>query len=373
MASPFAGRSGARWAVPVLALLAGCSEPVDLDIRDTFGTTLDTSAAVQTAVGTRPEPDARGVISYPNYQVAVARGGDTLATLAARVGVDAQELAQHNGIQTGDTLRDGEVIVLKGRVPEASEDVTVIAGRAIDEAEVQTTPLPAAPAAEAPEPLRHKVVRGETAFTVSRLYGVSVRALAEWNGLDANYTIKEGQYLLIPVAGQTPPERTAAAGAVTGPGAGSPTPTPPSASTPLPADDTTPVAAAPATPAPTPAPVASDGRLGYPVNGSIIREYAKGRNDGIDIAAPAGTAVKAAEAGSVAAITRNTENVPIVVLRHDDGLLTVYANVGDLSVEKGDTVRRGEQIATVRSGEPSFVHFEVRQGFESVDPVPYLN
>jgi murein DD-endopeptidase MepM/ murein hydrolase activator NlpD len=118
--------------------------------------------------------------------------------------------------------------------------------------------------------------------------------------------------------------------------------------------------------------VAANGRFGYPVQGSIIREYAKGRNDGIDIAAAAGTSVKAAAAGEVAAITRNTDNVPIIVVRHDDGLLTVYANVADLSVAKGDAVTRGQTIAKVRPGNPAFVHFEVRQGFESVDPLPYL-
>ena len=48
------------------------------------------------------------------------------------------------------------------------------------------------------EPIRHKVSRGETAFTISRLYNVSIRSLAEWNGLDSNFTIREDQYLLIP-------------------------------------------------------------------------------------------------------------------------------------------------------------------------------
>ncbi len=77
--------------------------------------------------------------------------------------------------------------------------------------------------------------------------------------------------------------------------------------------------------------------------------------------------------GTVAAITRDVDQVPIVVVRHPDNLLTVYANVDSIAVAKGDTVRRGQQIGVVRQSSPAFLHFEVRNGFESVDPVDYLN
>lgn len=82
--------------------------------------------------------------------------------------------------------------------------------------------------------------------------------------------------------------------------------------------------------------------------------------------------MKAADAGTVAAITKSGDGVPIVVVRHADNLLTVYANVTDVQVQKGDTVRRGQGIAKLRDGDQSFVHFEVRKGFDSVDPTPYL-
>ena len=58
--------------------------------------------------------------------------------------------------------------------------------------------------------MRHKVERGETAFTIARLYNVPIKALAEWNGLGADFGIRSGQFLLIPVASQKPPMRTAA-------------------------------------------------------------------------------------------------------------------------------------------------------------------
>lgn len=386
-------RSGFRvgTSLSVLALLAACSEPLDLDMRGLINGGFNTADAARAATAPRPQPDDRGVISYPNYQVAVARRGDTLAQLAARVGLPADELARYNGVQTGDPLRAGEIIALPRRVAEpspetgaistgpirpASEiDITTLAGDAID----RSAPTPAA---ERPtpqtgsEPIRHQVKRGETAFTISRLYNVSVRSLAEWNGLDSSFTLREGQYLLIPVvtaAVSTEEDSTQL------PGTGSPTPEPPSASQPLPEE--TPAAAATTT-ATAAAPIAnlrkqtgasaSNAAMSFPVQGSIIREYAKGRNDGIDIGASVGTTVKAAASGQVAAITRNTDGINILVIRHPDNLLSVYTHVDNITVAKGDAVSRGQSIAKVADFEPSRVHFEVRKGFDSVDPMGYL-
>ena len=77
--------------------LAGCQQPLDLDMRG-IGGGFTTANAAQAPLAARPLPDDRGVISYPNYQVAVARRGDTLADVAARVGLNAATLAKYNGI-----------------------------------------------------------------------------------------------------------------------------------------------------------------------------------------------------------------------------------------------------------------------------------
>ena len=82
--------------------------------------------------------------------------------------------------------------------------------------------------------------------------------------------------------------------------------------------------------------------------------------------------MRAAADGTVAAITRDTGQVPIVVIRHANNLLTVYANVDGLSVAKDATVRRGQTIGRVRAGNPAFLHFEVRRGADSVDPMSML-
>lgn len=385
-------------------LLAACGDqPLDFDLRG-LGGGFSTAEAATGPLADRPRPDNRGVISYPNYQVAVARRGDTITDVANRVGLDAGSLARFNGISPDVPLRANEIIALPRRVAEPSPatgasgtgpiqpvDITTLAGGAIDRAPetpgVETAALPPAqPSASQPEqtgnePVRHKVERGETAYTIARLYNVPVKALAEWNGLGSDFAIREGQFLLIPVAKQNPPARQtgpAETAQPSAPGQGSPTPTPPSAVKPLPEDET-------ATPPPSPEPdkpvadvgettqPAADAKMVTPVQGTIIRGYAKGRNEGINIKAAAGAPVKAADAGTVAAITKSAEGVPIVVVRHQGNLLTVYANVTDVSVAKGDAVSRGQPIAKLRSGDDAYVHFEVRQGFDSVDPAPFLD
>ena len=109
-----------------------------------------------------------------------------------------------------------------------------------------------------------------------------------------------------------------------------------------------------------------------PLLGDILQPYKKGSNDGIDISAVSGTAIKAAAKGMVVAITMDTEQRSILILRHKGNLLTIYANISGIRVEKGEQVSAGQIIAQVSDGKPSFLHFEVREGLESVNPSKYF-
>ena len=399
----FAGTRNARMGMLLVGaglVLSACDgQPLDLDLRRNGASTAE---AAMNATEPRPAADNRGVISYPNYQVAVATQGDTPATVASRVGIPPAQLALFNGVPLDAPLNQGTLLVLPSRVTEPSpatgavvagpirpgstSDLTNLAGAAIDRA--QQSGVVAAPAG-APisgrEPIRHRVERGETAFSIARRYGISVRALAEWNGLDGSLSVSEGRILIIPVVAAGSAAVAAPGAGVTAtpladasaPGQGSLTPVPPSAARPLPSDEapapaTSAAAAAAAPPAPTPAPTTSvsQSRLASPVPGSIARAFVEGSNDGVDFAASPGTAVKAAESGTVAAVTKDANGVPIVVVRHSGNLLTVYAGVDGLKVAKGDSVSRGQTIGAVRSG--GALHFEVREGFEAVDPAGFL-
>ena len=376
-----------------LLMLSACgSGPLDWDLRR-GASSLDTSDAALQASGPRPAADSRGVISYPGYQVAVASQGDTVASVAGRIGLNAGELASYNALKPEDKLRAGEVLALPGRVAAAAPsgaiigssaapgavDVSTIATTALDR--VDSTVAPAKPAASTPktigtngaEPTRHRVARGETAFSIARSYNVSAKSLADWNGLGADLSVREGQYLMIPTATGAPPVK--ATEVASAPGNGSPTPTPPSAKEPLPDEKVAPAAEKPKATPPSPQMEeqrTTGAKFAMPVSGSIIRGYSKGKNDGIDIGAAAGTPVKAASDGTVAAVTKDTTGTPIIVLRHADGILTVYAGVDGLKVAKGDKVSKGQTIAVVRAAATSFVHFEVRKGVDSLDPLPYV-
>jgi murein DD-endopeptidase MepM/ murein hydrolase activator NlpD len=381
-----------------LLALSGCVNNgglgnLDWDLRGGTPGSFDTTDAARQVTGDRPAPDARGVISYPTYQVAVGQRGDTVGSIAQRIGIDAASLARFNGLQPNTPINQGEVLALPSRVGAAGGPVVAAgpgaAGTGLDVTAIATTALDSigpsattpAPVAAGPEPIRHQVKRGETAFSIARTYNVSAKALAEWNALGPDLAVREGQFLLIPtaVAGAAPPP--GAPVAVTTPGSGTPTPVPPSAGQPLPDEDTPPAGQVVAgeVPGTPPSPdlgedrtAASATQMTLPAQGSIIRGYAKGRNEGIDIGAAAGSAVVAAADGTVAAITKDTQQVPIIVIRHEGGLLTVYAGVDGITVAKGDRVERGQKIAVVRAASPAFLHFEVRRGVESTDPSAFL-
>jgi len=239
--------------------LAACDEPLDWDMRNLGGDGFDTSIAARHAPD-RPMPDARGVISYPTYQVVVAQRNDTVRSVAARVGTDANELARYNGLTADTPLRANEIIALptniatSGAIPQGTTgggiNVTSLASSAIDRAAPQNgTNTGTASASAVPqftaEPVRHLVGRGESVYSISRLYNVPVRTISEWNALPSDLSVREGQYLLIPVSGSSGVAPTTIS---TVPGQGSPTPTPPSAATPTPSDS--------ASPAPSTAPAA---------------------------------------------------------------------------------------------------------------------
>ena len=381
--------------------LASCGpNGFDPDLRGMMPGALNTADAASTAAP-RPQPDSRGLITFPDYQIAVARTGDTPATIAARLGLGADELARHNALPANATLNMGQTLVLPRRVASgtsapatgatATRQVSTtgqvsdpFAGQGVYRPEVPgrsgSGPAPAAtstPAATAAsvggQPQQHVVASGETAWSISRKYGVSVQDLAQWNGLPSNMSVRVGQRLVVPKPGQSAPDATSV---TTAPGSGSPTPRPPSSAEPLPREDTAPASK----PAPTPdgpdlgatrTAASGGGKFSMPVPGAIIRVYEKGKNDGIDIAAPTGTPIKAAGAGSVAAITEDSSGTPIVVLRHDGGLMTVYTGFGSLGIEKGASIAKGQELG--KAGKSGFVHFEVRRGFESTDPEDFLD
>jgi murein DD-endopeptidase MepM/ murein hydrolase activator NlpD len=122
------------------------------------------------------------------------------------------------------------------------------------------------------------------------------------------------------------------------------------------------------------------GKFRWPVRGAVIAGYGQNldgvRNAGIDISVPEGTPIKSAENGVVIYAGSGLKDLGnTVLIRHDDGTVTVYGNAANLDVKRGDKVIRGEVIAksgmTGGAKRPK-VHFEVRQNAVAVNPMTFL-
>ncbi len=339
------------------ALLSACGElrenGVDLSrISNVFQRNTDAVPSFD-----RSNADNRGVITYEDYQVIVAREGDSLTAMANRVGLTATELADINGLPIRYTPRTGEVLALPSNVggnvvasPSGwSEEIAI---SAIENISNDPTPEVGSPTA----PLRHRVESGETAYEIARNYNVSVTALASWNGLGSDLGVRAGQQLIIPV-----PDTT-------------------HVSTPAPIAEPVVVEAPAVTPVPAPAPVApavnANAPFIVPVIGTILRGYqatGRNKNEGIDYQTEPLAVIKAAGDGTVALVSESLGGLgTIILIRHSNDLLTVYGRVGTVTVAKGDTVTQGQTIGRVAPGDPPTLHFEVRVGTESVNPAQYL-
>ena len=114
----------------------------------------------------------------------------------------------------------------------------------------------------------------------------------------------------------------------------------------------------------------------WPARGRVIQGFKSGGNDGINIAVPEGTAVKAAEGGVVKYAGSELKGYGnLVLIQHPNGFVSAYAHNGELDVKRGDTVKRGQTIAKAgQTGNVTTpqVHFELRKGATPVDPTGYL-
>jgi murein DD-endopeptidase MepM/ murein hydrolase activator NlpD len=382
------------------------------------------------------DADPKGWSRAGGTQITI-REGETVYNLSRRYGVPADVIMKTNGLATADGLQAGQKVVIptyvysrKAPVSAPDHNPKVADARSSrgvkSDAPAQKLPLPAqAPAdkvavlpqqpklkeqktaavvdaAAASDPKlksarearvaaaqtgAYTVQQGDTLSGISRKTGVSVAALKQANGMKDGL-IRIGQTLKLPngtettVAGATPAAKAK-------PAALDPVKT---ASTPPPAKATASETLASYTP-----PVKKDdhvikqaedddvqapdstgiGKMRWPVRGRVISAYGSGKDgDGIDIAVPEGTPIKAAENGVVIYAGNGLKEFGNTVLvRHEDGLVTVYGHASSLEVQRGQKVKRGQEIAQSGmsgSADSPRLHFEVRKNSAPVDPRTFL-
>jgi len=238
-----------------------------------------------------------------------------------------------------------------------------------------------------PERQTYTVAKGDTLYSISRKYNLDVTSLSKLNGLKEPYAINVGQVLALPesVSGQSvAKQKEDAHGVISSYSyvnnteknkSGVIAKTEPKVNNAKPANKQI----AKKTPQKTVS-VYRKSKFIWPVNGTVVSNFGvvgKGRrNDGINIKAATGTNVKAADKGVVAYAGNELKGFGnLVLIKHADGYITAYAHNDRLYVKKGQKVLRGEKIATVgTSGSVNTpqLHFEVRAGKKAVNPRTYL-
>lgn len=331
----------------------------------------------------RPQLDVTGTV--PPRSVAANRPAihgttiivgtsDTLDVLARRYHVTPAAILAANGYKGPRALSPGQQLIIPHPTATAAA-------------------APAAPVAPAARPVAaaapgvHFVNKGETLASIARKNHISIAELARANNLDASAKLKLGTRLTVPA-------RTAA---VTAPAAPAPAAQPAA----IAAQPVTRVATAPA-PQQSARLAQATGNIEekseqasvkaseatgalptfrWPARGKVIASYGaktNGKsNDGINLAVPEGTPIKAAEDGVVAYSGNELKGYGnLVLVRHSNGYVTAYAHASELLVKRGDTIKRGQVIAkSGQSGEVASpqLHFEIRKGSTPVDPLQFLN
>jgi murein DD-endopeptidase MepM/ murein hydrolase activator NlpD len=345
------------------------------------------------------QPHLETTASVPPRSVAAAQppGGtkiivgtsDTLDVLAKRYHVTPQAILVANGYKGPRALSPGQQLIIPHPGATAAAPAPLMAP-------VAAAPAPATKpvAAMAAPSSMHFVNHGDTLASIARKNHITSAELARANGLDPSAKLKLGTRLTVPGA------RTAAVAAPAAPVMAAPVAgtLQPVAAAPAPATKMAAVAApvqsarlAQATanveekPAEAPAKAAdATGALPtfrWPVRGKVVTSYGaktNGKsNDGINLAVPEGTPIKAAEDGVVAYSGNELKGYGnLVLVRHSNGYVTAYAHASELMVKRGDTIKRGQVIAkSGQSGEVASpqLHFEIRKGSSPVDPLQFLN
>jgi lipoprotein NlpD len=234
--------------------------------------------------------------------------------------------------------------------------------------------VPAAPGGGAPVATAdafYTVRRGDTLYSIALEHGADYREVAQWNSLDDPSRLSVGQVLRV-----TAPPQQAQPGVQigSGPAAGR------VESRPL---GSAPPGSAPPASAPQPKPVAREEprleaqplQFAWPVKGKVLAGFAEPRRKGIDIDGKLGDPVAAAAAGRVTYVGNGIPGLgKLVVIRHDQGYITVYAHNKDVLVKEQQSVTRGQKIAELGASdaERPKLHFQIRKGAAAVDPLLYL-
>ncbi|RWC92336.1 MULTISPECIES: peptidoglycan DD-metalloendopeptidase family protein [unclassified Mesorhizobium] len=379
--------------------------------RTTTGTVAPAAKPFKNAQPDEPKMAQAGT---PHATEIVVRDGETISGLATHYKVPADVIMKVNGLSPTKGLKSGQKIVIpayayssksepkvadakpvkdgKHDLPASAPDKVAVLPQqpklkegksaaqvdASAAASLPKEPKPAQAAKATGAAGNYTVQSGDTMSSIARKTGVGVVALKQANGLKDGL-LKIGQTLKVPaggtatVASAKPAKIDPVTTATTQPAAKA-TPSETLASYTPPKKDAKVIQQAEDDDAVAPG-ATGIGKMRWPVRGRVISGFGSGK-DGVDIAVPSGTPVKAAENGVVIYAGDGLKEFGNTVLvRHENGLVTVYGHASSIEVQRGQKVKRGQEIAlSGMSGttDSPKLHFEVRKNSAPVDPSGYL-
>jgi len=326
----------------------------------------ESTASVQAPRG----PAATGQWSWDGGTPVTVAPGETIEKIAQRRGVPALVILQANGLTAASVIRPGQRLVIPRYNATASASTS--ASRA-------SMPAPHAPAATAGV---HVVEPGETLSKISRRYGKSIPDIARANNIEPHATLRIGDRIAIP--GTRTSNTVGKAGQPLATQTPKAPPAPKQITTEPPVQQASVVTPTRELPTPVTAavkPTDATPLFRWPVKGRVIAGFGPKpngqQNDGINLAVPEDTPIKAAEDGVVAYAGNELKGYGnLVLIRHPNGYVTAYAHAKELTVKRGDPIKRGQVIG--KSGQTGNVdtpqlHFEVRKGPTPLDPMPLLS
>jgi murein DD-endopeptidase MepM/ murein hydrolase activator NlpD len=383
MAQPMPGRNSALGAAPH-NLAAPTAQPMRADNLST---------------GTVKPMSGWSTVNAPKVTL---KPGENAATLARRYGVPEKEILKANGGQ----VAAGQAVIIPtfGTAPNSAKtasadiDLQNKAPAPAPQQEQKVAVLPSARDKGMVEPAKvippggklgasYTVKQGDSLAKIARETGTPIDQLKAANGLTGG--VRVGQTLKVanavapvadPVKTASIPEKPAAAPKAAAPAVVEHASAPAAAA--KPSAETASISEVEKKSDVSAAAPQSTGieKYRWPVSGAVIAGYGANvdgnRNDGIDISVPEGTPIKAAENGVVIYAGNGLKQLGNTVLvRHDDGKVTVYGHAGSINVTRGQKVTRGQTLAASgMSGDAKRpqVHFEVRKDATPVNPTTYL-
>lgn len=278
------------------------------------------------------EKTAKQISEKPRMQQVIVVAGDNLFSISRQNGVNLRDLIEQNNLAAPYALKPGQKLL----IPQLQRNY-------------------------------HEVKEGETLYAISRQYGIKIDGLVEINNLHEPYAIKAGQKILISKSADVKKPSYQLV-------------SPELSKKPAEAQTAQAVENAGIKAAISEKISQQFSHFSWPIKGEVISKFGPKNgglyNDGINIKAKDGEAVKAAQEGVVAYVGNELRGYGnLVIVKHQSGWITAYAHLKEFAVRRGQKISKGEKIglvgATGNVSSPQ-LYFGLRKGRDAVNPQNYL-